>query len=238
MASETPPAEEPRSKRKPAVIRLYGRVRGHPLRPRQERLLALTLPRLRVDPARPLEGLGPYERLGLEVGFGSGEHALALLASDPALALIACEVYVNGIASLLGRLVPEGGEADAPLPPRLRLFDADARLLLDALPEGALDLLILLFPDPWPKTRHTKRRFVHPDLLPRLARVMKPGAEWRVATDDPTHQAWVTEVMAAQAWFEAPPPSPRRPEGWPPTRYEEKALRAGRRPLYWRFIRR
>lgn len=234
MASET----EPRSKSKPAVIRLYGRSRGHPLRARQERLLALTLPRLRVDPAHPLAGLPPDRRLGLEVGFGSGEHALALLETLPDLALIACEVYVNGIASLLGRLVPEGGEAEAPLPPRLRLFDGDARLLLDTLPEGALDLLVLLFPDPWPKTRHTKRRFVHPDLLPRLARVMKPGAEWRVATDDPVHQAWVAEVMAHQPYFEAPPPSPRRPPGWPPTRYEEKALRAGRTPLYWRFIRR
>jgi tRNA (guanine-N7-)-methyltransferase len=220
------------------VLRLYGRRVGHPLRPRQERLIAETLPRLRVDPAQPLAGLEAFPRVGLEVGFGSGEHALALLEAEPDLALIACEVYLNGIASLLSRLVPEGLEASAPLPPRLRLHDGDARPLLEALPESSLDLLILLFPDPWPKARHTKRRFVHPDLLPRIARVLKKGGEWRVATDDPTHQAWVAEVMGHQPYFDAPPPSSERPPGWPATRYEEKALREGRRPLYWRFRRR
>ena len=95
-----------------------------------------------------------------------------------------------------------------------------------------------MFPDPWPKTRHAKRRFVHPANVAALARAMKPSAEWRVASDDPTYQAWVGEVMAAQRAFEAPPPVTERPAGWPPTRYEAKALRAGRTPLYWSFTRR
>jgi tRNA (guanine-N7-)-methyltransferase len=176
--------------------------------------------------------------LWLEVGFGGGEHALAQIAAHPEAALIACEVFDNGICSLLSRLVPEGGEASAPLPANLRLWTDDARVVVRLLPDACLDRLFLLFPDPWPKSRHAKRRFVHPALLPLLGRVMKPGAEWRVASDDATYQVWVSEVMAGQSLFDAPPPATERPPDWPPTRYEAKALREGRAPLYWTFIRR
>lgn len=153
------------------------------------------------------------------------------------MALIACEVFENGICSLLSRLVPEGGEATAPLPANLRLWDDDARPLLRALPDASLDRLFLLFPDPWPKARHTKRRFVHPALLPELARVLKPGGLWRIASDDPTYQAWTAEVLAGQTLFRVPPPATTRPEGWPATRYEAKALAAGRQPMYWEIER-
>ena len=176
--------------------------------------------------------------LRLEVGFGGGEHALAQIAANPDIALIACEVFDNGICSLLSRLVPQDHEATAPLPGNLRLWPDDARTLLRRLPDASLDRLFLLFPDPWPKSRHAKRRFVHPALLPDLARVLAPGAAWRVATDDPTYQAWLTEVMSRQSLFEAPPPAAARPPCWPATRYEAKALRAGRAPLYWTFVRR
>jgi tRNA (guanine-N7-)-methyltransferase len=114
----------------------------------------------------------------------------------------------------------------------------DARRLLDRLPAAALDRLFLLFPDPWPKARHAKRRFIHPAMLPVVARVLKPGATWRIATDDPTYQAWVAEVFAAQELFDLPQPAEARPADWPPTRYEAKALREGRRPLYWAATRR
>jgi tRNA (guanine-N7-)-methyltransferase len=177
-------------------------------------------------------------KLWLEVGFGGGEHALAQAAANPDTGLIACEVFENGICSLLSRVVPEGGEATAPLPGNLRLWDDDARPLLRALPDACLDKLFLLFPDPWPKTRHAKRRFVHPEMLKLAARVLKPGAEWRIASDDPTYQAWVTDVLAAQTLFDVPAPATIRPEGWPPTRYEAKALAAGRTPLYWSVYRR
>jgi tRNA (guanine-N7-)-methyltransferase len=227
---------------KPPPDRLYGRARGHTLRPRQQVLLDVTLPRLAFAAAAAADPLAAFDprppALWLEVGFGGGEHAVAQAAANPEAGLIACEVFENGICSLLARLVPEGGEAAAPLPANLRLWTEDARILLRALPDACLDRLFLLFPDPWPKARHAKRRFVHPGQLPELARVLKPGAEWRVASDDPTYQAWVTEVMARQALFDAPPPATERPDGWPPTRYEAKAIRAGRRPLYWRFIRR
>jgi len=146
-------------------------------------------------------------------------------------------VFENGMCSLLSRLVPEGGEASAPLPANLRLWDDDARLLLRALPPGSLDRVFLLFPDPWPKMRHTKRRFVHPDQVALVAHALRPGGEWRVASDDPTYQAWVLEVMGGQALFTNPPPAMHRPDGWPPTRYEAKALLAGRVPHYWTFTR-
>ncbi len=167
------------------------------------------------------------------MGYGGGEHALDQIAAHPGIGLIACEVFVSGICSLLSRLVPEGGEATAALPGNLRLWDDDARVLLRLLPTGSLDRLFLMFPDPWPKARHAKRRFVHPAFLPELARVLRPGAEWRIASDDPTYQAWVAEVLAAQTLFDVPPPATERPEGWPPTRYEAKAVKAGRRPMYW-----
>jgi tRNA (guanine-N7-)-methyltransferase len=176
--------------------------------------------------------------LWLEVGFGGGEHALVQVRAHPEATLIASEVFENGICSLLSALVPEGEEAEAPVPPNLLLWTEDARVLLRALPDGCLDRLFLLFPDPWPKARHTKRRFVHPATLPLLGRVLRTGAEWRVASDDPTYQAWVRDVMATQTLFEAAEPASTRPEGWPPTRYEAKALRAGRQPLYWVFRRR
>jgi tRNA (guanine-N7-)-methyltransferase len=220
---------------KPPPDRLYGRGRGHKLRPRQLRLLEVTLPRLAFAPLE--QGWRP-EKLWLEVGFGSGEHALAQIAAHPEMGLIACEVFDNGVCSLLSRLVPEGEEAAAPLPPNLRLWTDDARTLLRLLPDQCLDRLFLLFPDPWSKARHAKRRFVHPMLLPLLARVLKRGAEWRVASDDPTYQAWVADVMAAQSQFDVPPPATVRPGEWPPTRYEAKALREGRAPRYWTFIRR
>lgn len=200
-------------------------------------LLEVALPRLSLPDGDPRAAFPGVSKLWVEVGFGSGEHAEAQIAAHPDIGLIACEVFANGICSLLSRLVPEGEEATAPLPPNLRLWDGDARALLHRLPDSCLDRLFLLFPDPWPKARHAKRRFVHPENVNLVARVLQPGGEWRIASDDPTFQAWVAEVMAAQSWFAAAPPMQARPEDWPPTRYEAKALRAGRTPLYWRFRR-
>jgi len=222
--------------------RLYGRRRGHPLRPRQQLLLDATLPRLRLTEAQaadPHAAFGmPGAPLWLEVGFGGGEHALDQISAHPEVAYIASEVFENGLCSLLTRLVPEGAEATGALPGNLRLWPQDARHLLGTLPEGALDRLFLLFPDPWPKARHAKRRFVHPSLLPLVARALRPGGEWRIASDDPTYQAWVEEVMGDAADFSLAERVLARPADWPGTRYEAKALRECRTPLYWRFIRR
>jgi tRNA (guanine-N7-)-methyltransferase len=219
---------------KPPPDRLYGRQRTHALRPRQQKLLDVTLPRLAYRPGEPLTTPETW----LEVGFGGGEHARAQASANPQATLIACEVFEQGLCSLLAALVPEGGEATAPLPANLRIWPDDARTLLRALPEASLDRLFLLFPDPWPKARHAKRRFVHPETVKLAASRLKPGAVWRIATDDPTYQSWVTEVMGAQNLFTPGTPVTERPEGWPPTRYEAKALKAGRTPMYWSFQRR
>jgi tRNA (guanine-N7-)-methyltransferase len=216
---------------KPPPERLYGRVRGHKLRPRQEWLLKDYLPK--VSWPVPF-GMTPRE-VWLEVGFGGGEHAEALAGANPEIGLIAAEVFEPGICSLLSRLAPDG--TDPPPVPNLRLYTDDARLLLRDMPDGALQKLFLMFPDPWPKARHAKRRFVHPAALPELARVLGQGAEWRIASDDPTYQDWTDEVFAGQGLFMVRYRVSERPEGWPPTRYEAKAMAAGRRPVYWSVVK-
>jgi tRNA (guanine-N7-)-methyltransferase len=235
-----PPVRSKKLDRKP-VERLYGRRRGHALRPRQERLLADALPRIAFPlasaSAPALAFARPVREVWLEVGFGGGEHAEAIAAANPEVGLIAAEVFENGVCSLLSRLFPEGEEATAPVPPTLRLWPADARPLLSALPAAALGRLYLMFPDPWPKARHARRRFVHPATLDAVARVLAPGAEWRIASDDPTYQAWVAETFASQPWFAVESVAEARPEGWPPTRYEAKAIREGRKPRYWTLKR-
>jgi tRNA (guanine-N7-)-methyltransferase len=199
--------------------------------------MSVTLPRLRFGAvADPPAGFGVRPAaVWLEVGAGGGEHARALAAANPDVGVIAAEVFEQGLCSLLAALVPEGGEAAAPLPDNLRVWDGDARELLRALPEASLDRLYLMFPDPWPKARHAKRRFVHPDIVALVASRLKPGAEWRAASDDPTYQAWVADVMGATALFSIEAAQAMRPAGWPPTRYEAKALAAGRTPIYWVF---
>jgi tRNA (guanine-N7-)-methyltransferase len=221
---------------KPTPDRLYGRQRTHALRPRQRLLLDVTLPRLRYSPEKPFPP--PVEQLWLEVGFGGGEHTRAQIVGHPEAGLIACEVFEQGLCSILAALVPEGEEATAPLPKNLAIWDDDARALLRLLPEASLDRLFLMFPDPWPKARHAKRRFVHPETAKLVASRLKPGAEWRIASDDPTYQAWVGEVMGSLTeLFASGPPATERPADWPPTRYEAKARAAGRQPLYWVFRR-
>lgn len=241
-----PPGPPPpgRSKKldRPPVDRLYGRRRGHALRPRQEALLDLALPRLAFpealasDPARAFAA--PVEQIWLEVGFGGGEHARTLAEAHPTVGLIASEVFENGITSMLSALVPEPLDpATAPLPPNLRLWCEDARTLIAALPDACLDRLLLMFPDPWPKARHARRRFVHPGSLGSVARALKPGAEWRIASDEPTYQEWVEASFQHQPHFALVERATARPEGWPPTRYESKAMREGRPPIWWIFRR-
>jgi tRNA (guanine-N7-)-methyltransferase len=218
---------------KPPPDRLYGRVKGKALRPRQEWLLAHFLPRLSWPEIAFAEVL---DEVWLEVGFGGGEHAYALAAAHPKIGVIAAEVFENGICSLLSRLAPD--DVADPVPPaNLRLFTDDARPLIRTMPEAGLAKLFLMFPDPWPKARHAKRRFVHPEVLTDVARVLRQGGEWRIASDDPTYQDWTDEVMAAQTSFAIRSRTETRPEGWPPTRYEAKAISAGRQPVYWSLIR-
>ena len=218
---------------KPPPDRLYGRVKGKKLRPRQEWLLAEFLPRM-AWPKAPF-AITPRE-IWLEVGFGGGEHAYEHATKNPDVGYIAAEVFETGICSLLSRIAPDSVENPEPLP-NLRLFTDDARPLLRGMADGYLSKLFLMFPDPWPKARHAKRRFVHPEQVKEAARVLRQGGEWRIASDDPTYQEWTDEVLAAQDVFTVTRAT-ARPVGWPPTRYEAKAIAAGRQPVYWSLIRR
>jgi tRNA (guanine-N7-)-methyltransferase len=204
-------------------------------------MLATLLPSLRftlpdsgkVDPRTLFTP--PVGAVALEVGFGAGEHLAQQAVAAPATGFIGCEVFENGVVKLVA-------EAKRLRLANLRLFIDDARLLLEALPEASLARAFVLFPDPWPKLRHHKRRFVSTATLDRLAYVLGDAAELRLATDDRDYLLWMLERLTAHRAFEwlarRPGDWRERPADWPPTRYEEKALAAGRTPIFLRFRRR
>ena len=220
----------------------YGRRRGRRLRAGQQGLLQDLLPRLSIE--LPPEGRrldlaalfgGAPDALWLEIGFGAGEHLAWQAARQPGTAFIGAEVFRDGIVGLLRSIGQEKIK-------NIRIFQGDGRDLLEALPAGSLDRVSILFPDPWPKRRHAKRRLVQPQLLDRLADLMAGGAELRLATDHPDYLGWILEritVHTAFDWLARRPGDWReRPADWPATRYERKALEEGRQPSFLRFRRR
>ena len=221
--------------------RLYGRRRGRPLRPGQRQLKEELLPQLTVTlpEAGPLDPRSlfqsPVAAVWLEIGFGAGEHLAAQAERHPEIGFIGSEVFEDGIARLLGEIARRGLG-------NVRLFTEDARLLLAALPPASLGRVFVLFPDPWPKRRHQKRRLIAPVTLDLLAAAMEDGAELRLATDDRGYLAWMLERLTSHPdfhWLARRSADWRaRPADWPPTRYEEKARAAGRRPAFLRFCRR
>ena len=219
--------------------RTYGRRHGHRLRPRQLALLRQVLPRLRVPSDRPefdpqaLFDFRPRE-VWLEIGFGGGEHLIWQATRNPDIGLIGCEPYMNGVARALAG-IEEQKLAN------VRLHDGDAREILPLLPTASVGRAFLLFPDPWPKKRHHKRRFVTPSTLGQLARILKPGAELRIASDIPDYVRWILCQMPLAPEFVWTARSAadwrNRPDDWPQTRYEAKARREGRTPAYLTFRR-
>jgi len=228
------------SEHDPSRPRWFGRRQGRKLRAGRAALIEGTLPRWRVPlaPGKPLDPWAMFaprpKRLWLEIGFGAGEHAAWQAENNPDVGLIAAEVFVNGVASLL-RHIEERKIAN------IRVHAEDARPLLAALPDACLDCVFLLHPDPWPKSRHAERRFVSQANLDTFARVMTDGAELRIATDHPIYKLWALEQMAMRRDFEwlarrADDWRARR-EDWPETRYEAKAKDEGRTSLYLRYRR-
>ena len=220
--------------------RHFGRRKGPALSAHQSGLLETLLPRLLIEPKPggvPRSYFSPgISEVWLEVGFGGGEHLLWQAEANPGIGIIGAEPYVSGVAKLLSRIAASsGGETN------VRLYTEDATDIIDALPDASLDRAFVLFPDPWPKTRHHKRRFIQMAMLDRLARVMKPGAELRYATDDPGYLVWTLERLSAHpgfAWLANAAADWRaRPRDWPETRYEAKAIRAGSTCTYLRFVR-
>jgi len=221
----------------------YGRIKGKGLRASQEAYLDEDLAALSPGAVgwdenpdrRPLDlaALFPGKEVWLEVGFGGGEHMVHQAASNPGAGIIGAEPYINGVAMLLGKIRQAGVE-------NLRVHPGDVRDLFDVLPAASVSRAFLLYPDPWPKKRHHRRRFVMPEYLEPFSQVLKPGAIFRVATDIPDYVRQTLEQVPRHGfeWLAEGPQDWRRPwNDWISTRYEQKALREGRTPHYLTFRR-
>lgn len=224
-------------------LRSFGRRRGRKLSPRQQALVDDLLPRVAVDLARPaptpLAALfaPPAREVWLEIGFGGGEHLLWQARRHPEVGVIGCEPFQDGLVKVLAGIdEAQGGLGN------VRLHGDDARPLLRWLPEASITRAFILFPDPWPKVRHQKRRLVCEATLRELARVMVRGAELRLGTDIADYARAMLIAIAREgsfAWTACAPADWRtRPDDWPQTRYEAKAVAAGRRCTYFRLLRR
>lgn len=222
-------------------LRSFGRKRGRKPSPRQRRLWEQVLPHCRVDLERladgPLEAMfePPVREVWLEVGFGGAEHLIDQAKRHPDVGFIGCEPFEDGVIKAL-TAIKEGGIGN------VRIHADDVRPLVRALPRQSIGLVFVLFPDPWPKARHAKRRLVSRPFLDLLANVMKPGAELKVATDIDAYARTVMEAAMlhpAFVWTATTAEDWRRPwPDWPGTRYEAKAIREGRRPMFLTFRRR
>ncbi|MDR3510124.1 MAG: tRNA (guanosine(46)-N7)-methyltransferase TrmB [Caulobacteraceae bacterium] len=213
------PASDP----PPGALRSYGRIKARPIKPRQAGLLDSLLPRLQIpEGAVDPSALAPEARaVWLEIGFGGGEHMAAQAARHPDVLVLGAEPFLNGMASALRHIDEQGLQ-------NIRLRAGDARQLLIDLPDGCLARVFILFPDPWPKTRHKKRRLIQAETVAELARVMAPGGRLRFATDWADYAAWTLERMLKAPAFRW---TAERADDWrtPPadhvtTRYEEKRL--------------
>jgi len=221
----------------------HGRIKGKTLRPNQEAWLNEDLSRLSpgpvdwdVNPERHRIDLTKYfgdREIWLEIGFGGGEHMVHQAVQNSAVGLIGCEPYINGVAMLLGKIRASGAE-------NIAVYPGDVRNLFDVLPEASVARAFLLYPDPWPKKRHHKRRFVTEGHLGPMAKCLKKGAIFRVATDIPDYVRQTLEEVPRHGfeWLAEGPADWRAPwDDWISTRYEQKALREGRVPHYLTFRR-
>lgn len=215
---------------------LYGRRRGRALRLGRRELVQSLLPQVSIalsadgqlDPRR----LFPAARaIFFELGFGGGEHLAALAEAHPDAGLIGAEVFENGVAKLLARMAQRNFG-------NIRIYPGDGRVLAATLTDRCIDRAFILFPDPWPKERHKKRRMVAPPLLEQIARVLIDCGTLRLATDDQDYAAIMRERLGAHPAFRKTAEARTRPADWPETRYEQKARAAGRMPLYLEYARR
>jgi tRNA (guanine-N7-)-methyltransferase len=219
----------------------FGRRKGHKLRAHQAELIEHLLPQLAVDVASPAPGdlsilFKPRaQQLRLEIGFGGGEHLVAEASQYPDSGFIGCEPYVNGMAKILARI--EAGNIT-----NIRLFAGDAAELLDWLPAGSLTRIDLIHPDPWPKRRHWKRRFVQDTTIAAMARVLASSGEFRFVSDIDDYAAWTLWHLLRSPefeWIAGRADDWRLPwAGFTATRYGQKAEREGRKATYLRFRRR
>ena len=235
------PSSEAGARKQRQAFQFYGRRKGRPLRKGRQFLFDELLPRITIplgagSTLDPATLFAPAKRaVWLEIGFGGGEHLAHQAANHPDIGFLGCEVFEAGIASGLSHIDERKVE-------NVRLHPEDARVLLAALQPQSLDRVFLLFPDPWPKRRTAKRRFVNRGNLDRLAELIAPGGELRIASDDPTYIEWTLIHVPVHPEFQWTAQSPadwqERPEDAIETRYEKKAREAGRVPHFFRFRRR
>lgn len=218
----------------PGRPRLYGRAKGRPLRGNQQSLMDNLYPEIKISEPSSAS-LQTGRDVWLELGFGGGEHLAWQAQANPSIDMWGAEPFLNGVAKALHEVDDRGLS-------NVRLFQGDGRIILDGLPDESLSKLFVLFPDPWPKKRHNKRRLISSRFLDDAYRVLKPGAAFRFASDIPDYVDWVMTRIARQGKFEWHPETHQdwreRPDDWPGTRYEAKAFREGRTCHYFEFIRR
>ncbi len=222
---------------RPKDDRFYGRRKGRPLTPHRQKLLASLLPELRIDIDVPQRGglaalfKSPVSDIWLEIGFGGGEHLVEQAVRRPDVGFVGAEPFINGVAKVVAQVSARGLG-------NVRILDNDARPLIAWLPASSLGRAFILFPDPWPKRRHDGRRIVSSDLIGELARALRPGAKLTIASDIEPYIRGVMDVLNDTSAFEAVERDVLlRPADWAVTRYEEKALAAGRTCRYLEFIR-
>ncbi len=226
-------------------IRSFGRRRGKKLRPGQERLLAEFLPTITFDPSADFNsqfgnghgnGQGEAKKeIWMEIGFGGGEHLAAQADLNPDIGFIGCEPFINGVVKLASQLKAKGLK-------NVRVWADDVRMIFDGVPDQALSRVFILFPDPWPKKRHSKRRLLTAQTLDQLARMMKPGAELRIASDHADYVRWALGQVLAHPAFAWTAESVRDwkhpPADWVETRYQQKARARGIGATFLIFRRR
>ena len=208
------------------VFQFYGRRKGKPLRRHHVGLMDTLLPQVAVDLSAPLAGAG--DRRWLEIGFGGGEHLAHQASLNSDVTILGAEPYLNGVAKILA-------EIEVRKLTNVAVHYGDARVLLEVLPDACFERVYLLYPDPWPKARQNKRRFVNPENLVQIQRVLKPQGQFWFASDIEDYVLWTREHIAAQSGFieEGDPTQPF--ENWTQTRYEAKAVREGRSSSYLQF---
>lgn len=233
--------------------KFYGRRKGRVVRKAKTTLLESFLPEIKISSATKFDkqtmfGL-PVEKVCLEIGFGDGQHLAGQALNNPQTGFIGAEVFQNGVANLLTLItgIKEGTQLPEKinlLPERtdnIRVFDDDMRILFPLIPDGFLDKVFVLFPDPWPKKRHAHRRFINPDNLKEIARILKKGGVLRVATDHKIYKGWTLRQLAADKNFSWTAKCgndwKHEPQDWVQTKYQKKAIREGRRPVFLDFER-
>lgn len=233
--------------------KFYGRRKGRVIRKAKTNLLDLFLPKIKITPQTIFDKDKmfsiPVKEVALEIGFGDGQHLAGQAKNHPDTGYIGAEVFQNGVANLLtlitgikeGTNLPEILNLESDRVDNIRVFDDDIRLLFKQIPDGFLDKIFVLFPDPWPKKRHAHRRFINPDNLAEIARILRPGGILRVATDHKIYKGWTLRQLAADSHFQWTARNgndwKHEPKDWVRTKYQQKAINEGRKPVFLDFIR-